>query len=263
MGAPVLIGAGIGAVGSLATGRSPLQGALLGGITGGAFGGAEGFGSGFTQGGLFSSAVPDAVASQGLNAGVAGQSFDDALLTSDQLIGNTANPETMGLIADPSAINPAMQLDSSIGVQIPDQSLLATNDLVPPMIEPQTTGGFGVNVGEFAPQVPTDINQIDTANLINAPKQPSLYESLTSRAYEGLKNMSTMDKVSLGAMTLDAVSPQDAQADAQKMMQGGGQRINPGKPVDVNNTGSGMLNVKVPGIMDEIKKKQVRSLFSK
>ena len=41
MAAPI-IGAGIGAVTSLATGRDPLQGALLGGVTGGITGGMEG-----------------------------------------------------------------------------------------------------------------------------------------------------------------------------------------------------------------------------
>jgi hypothetical protein len=53
MGAPVLIGAGIGAATSLATGGNPLQGALLGGVGGGVFGGSAGLGSGFKQGGLF------------------------------------------------------------------------------------------------------------------------------------------------------------------------------------------------------------------
>lgn len=43
MGAPVLVGAGIGAATSLAMGRDPLMGAALGGLSGGAFGGAEGF----------------------------------------------------------------------------------------------------------------------------------------------------------------------------------------------------------------------------
>ena len=38
---PVLIGAGIGALGSAAQGKSPLTGALLGGATGGAFGGSQ------------------------------------------------------------------------------------------------------------------------------------------------------------------------------------------------------------------------------
>lgn len=74
MGAPVLIGAGIGAATSLAMGRSPLQGALLGGIGGGAFGGSGGFGSGFTEGGLFGSgglfesALP--AATEGVKSGV-------------------------------------------------------------------------------------------------------------------------------------------------------------------------------------------------
>ena len=38
--AHVLIGAGVGAATSLATGGDPIKGALLGGVTGGAFGGA-------------------------------------------------------------------------------------------------------------------------------------------------------------------------------------------------------------------------------
>lgn len=38
---PIIIGAGIGALGSAAQGKSPLTGALLGGATGGAFGGSQ------------------------------------------------------------------------------------------------------------------------------------------------------------------------------------------------------------------------------
>lgn len=71
MGAPVLIGAGIGAATSLAMGKNPLQGALLGGVSGGAFGGAEGFGSGFTEGGLFASAIPSAGTTAATSAGTA------------------------------------------------------------------------------------------------------------------------------------------------------------------------------------------------
>lgn len=54
MGAPVLMGMGMGAVTSLAMGKDPLMGAALGGVTGGAFGGSEGLFSGFNEGGLFS-----------------------------------------------------------------------------------------------------------------------------------------------------------------------------------------------------------------
>ena len=76
MGAPVLIGAGIGAVTSLATGSNPFKGALLGGVTGGAFGGASGFGSGFTEGGLFS--LGSETAKQGITSGISGLADDVA-----------------------------------------------------------------------------------------------------------------------------------------------------------------------------------------
>jgi hypothetical protein len=52
MGAPVLIGAGIGAVGSAVSGRNPLQGALLGGSLGAGYGGISNVmkGGSFMQG---------------------------------------------------------------------------------------------------------------------------------------------------------------------------------------------------------------------
>jgi hypothetical protein len=53
---PITIGAGIGAVGSAITGKSPIKGALLGGVTGGLFGGKESL-FGDKLGGLFSGAA--------------------------------------------------------------------------------------------------------------------------------------------------------------------------------------------------------------
>ena len=47
MGAPVLVGMGMGALTSLAMGKDPLMGAAVGGASGGMFGGTGGFGSGF------------------------------------------------------------------------------------------------------------------------------------------------------------------------------------------------------------------------
>ena len=47
MGAPVMVGMGVGALTALATGKDPLMGAAVGGASGGMFGGADGFGSGF------------------------------------------------------------------------------------------------------------------------------------------------------------------------------------------------------------------------
>lgn len=53
MGMPVLIGTGVGALGSAATGRSPLTGALLGGALGGLGGSAGLFGDAAKAGGVF------------------------------------------------------------------------------------------------------------------------------------------------------------------------------------------------------------------
>ena len=68
MGMPMIIGAGVGALGSAAMGKSPFTGALMGGAlgglggAGGLFGGAAGSGAGATaaatEGGLLSSAAP-------------------------------------------------------------------------------------------------------------------------------------------------------------------------------------------------------------
>ena len=99
MGAPVLIGAGIGAISSLAMGKDPLMGAAMGGLSGGAFGGAGGFGSGFTEGGLFNlgSGLTGTVATStptmgGLNlTGATTGAFDGALASSaatDGVIGS-------------------------------------------------------------------------------------------------------------------------------------------------------------------------------
>jgi len=70
MGAPVLVGMGMGALTSLAMGKDPLMGAAVGGASGGMFGGAEGFGSGF--GFDLGSGVAANTASTGIaNAGTA------------------------------------------------------------------------------------------------------------------------------------------------------------------------------------------------
>ncbi|NDB58711.1 hypothetical protein EB001_09715 [bacterium] len=75
MGMPMIIGAGIGALGSAAMGKSPFTGALLGGVTGGAFGGAGGFGSGFTESGLLSGSGLNSAASSVGGAAQGGINF--------------------------------------------------------------------------------------------------------------------------------------------------------------------------------------------
>ena len=63
LGPEILIPAAIGAVGSAATGGSPITGALLGGATGGILGGAGGAGGNLFSG--FKSALPSAAPSLG------------------------------------------------------------------------------------------------------------------------------------------------------------------------------------------------------
>ena len=152
MAAPI-IGAGIGAVTSLAMGRDPLQGALLGGIGGGVFGGAGGLGSGFTEmGGLFGSAVPSAagtvatstptlggLALGGATTGAVGGA------TAGGVAGATASPYAFGnnaLEVTGNTMNPAL-VGSSAGGQIPFTGLdKAINAITP-------SGGYDPSGGNF------------------------------------------------------------------------------------------------------------------
>jgi len=97
MAAP-LVGAGIGAVTSMAMGRDPLQGALLGGVGGGLFGGAGGIGSGFKElgaSGLFGSAVPSTGATVATSTPVMG-GLELAGATTGAVGGATTTAGTIG-----------------------------------------------------------------------------------------------------------------------------------------------------------------------
>ena len=95
MAAP-LVGAGIGAVTSMAMGRDPLQGALLGGIGGGVFGGSGGLGSGFKElGGLFGSAIPSTGATVATSTPVMG-GLELAGATTGAVGGATTTAGTIG-----------------------------------------------------------------------------------------------------------------------------------------------------------------------
>ena len=71
MGAPVMVGMGVGALTALATGKDPLMGAAVGGASGGMFGGAGGFGSGFTSGATAATTGTAVGATAGTSAGTA------------------------------------------------------------------------------------------------------------------------------------------------------------------------------------------------
>lgn len=237
MAAPI-IGAGIGAVTSLATGRDPLQGALLGGISGGFFGGSQGFGSGFKElGGLFdlgsmTSAIPE-VATQGaaqsaMTAGApssllsgAGTPVDMALnplnvgmnkVTATQAGFQAASP--MGVVADNAFINPSTYMG---GLDDMGSSGLATG------------GGFVPQ-----PQDATTMANLQEFGGLTAPVKTSLLEDIGTTAYEGLSNMSPMEQVQLGQMGLDAFTPEEQQQmQAQLGQIRPAQEVSAGKPLAI------------------------------
>jgi len=228
MGAPVLVGAGVGALASLATGRDPLQGAALGGLTGGAFGGSAGFGSGFTEGGLFNlgSAITPSVpqiATEGVAQSALTSGAPSSLLSS-QGADMALNPLNIGM-GGTTATQAGFQAASPMGTVVENQ-----------IINPSTymgglddMGSSGLSTGGgFVPQ-PTDATT--AANLqefggLTTPPKTSLLDDIGTTAYEGLASMSPMDQVQLAQMSLDAMTPEERAAVESQM-----NRISPPKGV--------------------------------
>jgi hypothetical protein len=175
MGAPVLIGAGIGAATSLATGGDPLQGALLGGIGGGTFGGSGALGSGFTEGGLFSlgsglsgagtvaTSTPTlgGLALEGATTGAVG-----GALAGGGAAGATASPYAFGnnaLEVTGNTMNPAL-IGSSAGGQIPFTGVDRAIDAITP------SGGYDPSGGNFISNM-VKKDPMGSAMLANASAQ--------------------------------------------------------------------------------------------
>ena len=214
--AHVLIGAGIGAATSLATGGDPVKGALLGGVTGGAFGGAEG---GLLEGATSAvNATTPQLGGQVLSGATTGAVGG---ATAGGVAGATASPYAFGnnaLEVAGSTMNPAL-IGSSDGGQIPMTGLDRAIDTITP------AGGYD---------------------------GPSILDKISKNT--GFDDMSTMDKVGLGLMSADAFTPQEQ---AQQMIDRPAP-INPGKPLNTNQTETGMLDVNVPsGFLDDVRKRQL------
>lgn len=238
MGAPVLVGAGIGAVASLATGRDPLQGAILGGVTGGAFGGAEGFGSGFTEGGLMdlgSSAVSGGIAEtatptmgglqlsgatmptgafSGASAATAGGAAPNYMQGYQPFKAGVDYPTALETYANPSALS-----DSTISqagqIAGPNMNVVNAPDVATESLltstRPYQQGGLSVSTTE-AP---------DTG--------------LLSSAYEGIANMSPLEQTQLGMMGIDAMTPEEQeQIQAQYAQITPPKQPNVGEPLAIN-----------------------------
>ncbi len=124
---PVLIGAGIGALGSAVQGKSPLTGALLGGATGGLFGGSESLLGGKIAGAFGQGAAGGA--SQGITAAT-GQAATQAIPSVGiQNIGQFAKP--LAGVADDALIGSSLIDDFGIAASgIPSTNIpLSTADL--------------------------------------------------------------------------------------------------------------------------------------
>lgn len=212
MGAPVLVGAGIGALTSLATGRDPLAGAALGGLSGGAFGGSTGFGSGFTEGGLFNlgSAVTPSAVEPAIGSAVTPE-FTPSLLT------NSANPMAgpmTSIVPDPYTGATSMMQADGLGTT----QAFGLDDIA------QGGGGFDATMQESL--LRPDFTPIANAQMSGGGYEPS--SSLLDNAYESVASMSPAEQVQLGQMGLDAVTPEERAAVETQIAQ-----ITPPKQVTV------------------------------
>jgi hypothetical protein len=238
MGAPVLVGAGVGALTSLATGRDPLAGAALGGLSGGAFGGSTGFGSGFTEGGLFNlgSVTPtipqiatEGVAQSAMTAGAPSSLLSGGGLNVDMAL----NPLNVGM-GGTTATQAGFQSASPM-MNFADATGVVDNAFINPSTY---TGGLddmgssGLSTG--GGYIP-DPNAENFVTDLTAPVKTGLLEDIGSTAYDSFADMSTMDKVGLGAMTLDAFTPEEqAQVQAQVAQISPPKEVTVGTPLAIN-----------------------------
>lgn len=231
MGAPVLVGAGIGALSSLATGQDPLKGAALGGITGGAFGGSTGFGSGFAEGGLMDlgssalSSVPE-IATEGVAQSAMTAGAPSSLLSS-QGAEMALNPLNQGASLLSSSGGPVTATQAGFQAASP-MGTVTNNAIINPSTYSgglDTSGASGLEIGGGYVPDPTVSNKVES---LTKPVETGFFDDLGSSAYDSLANMSAMEQVQLGQMGLDAFTPEEQQAVQTQLAQ-----ITPAKKVTV------------------------------
>lgn len=221
MGAPVLVGAGIGALTSLATGRDPLAGAAMGGLTGGAFGGSTGFGSGFTEGGLFNlgSAVTPTAAEPVIGSAVTPE-FTPSLLT------NSANPMAgpmTSIVPDPYTGATSMMQSQNLGAA---QSFGLDSNIA----DVAAGGGYTPYSQDL---LRPDFSPIQGAQISGGGYEPS--SNLLDTAYESVASMSPMEQIQLGQMGLDAMTPEErAAVETQYAQITPPKQVTVGTPLAIN-----------------------------
>ena len=233
MAAPI-IGAGIGAVTSLAMGRDPLQGALLGGVTGGITGGMEG--NLFNLGSSTATSAGTGAATSGATAFGASQA--PAALASGVGSGATAGT-TSSLLGGDAALN---QYNMGMGgvTGAPSgftgdiaSSTIATPDFINPALttdpsklaQAQPTAGQTFTDGvadQFRPRFEDPIRVTEQATKTGGYEQP-----LFTRAYEGLTNYAKQNPLvaaQLGLAAFGGINP------PQREIQATGGQITKGTP---------------------------------
>jgi len=220
---PAMIGAGVGAVGGAVTGKNPFKSALLGGALGAGGAGLMGAGAGAgaatgTVGanGLIGGANLSTAGGLGIGSGAAGASGGLGNFLSS-IKGIETTPVNFGTCGYASGIGgqainsmPVGQtLQETLGLTIPKQNLADVTS--PEAIANSAFRGFE----------PSGFRNLDTGTSVGAPfsteaftSNPLMSQQIANNAGQvastsfldklGLNNLSTMDKIGLGKMGLDA-----------------------------------------------------------
>ena len=278
MGAPVLMGAGIGAITALATGNDVFKGAALGGLGGGAFGGSAGFGSGFTEGGLFN--LGSGLTSAGTSAATSGATnataFGSQFAPSSAL--DVATPATEGLIGSlPYQANtPTLLTNSANGANIyniPEQYTGLQSAMQNPTINGTPVQTFGLeenlapdnlfadttrNAGGYSPYQGTEQIAPDFRPTLGGegsvgggfdPTEKNFYQQLTDNPVTRFAE-NNPEVAMVGAN--QALTEENVQQTPEPIATS----ISRGELVDVERTGSNILNIQTP------KRKKPVNLFS-
>jgi hypothetical protein len=234
-----MIGAGVGAVGGAVTGKNPFKSALLGGALGAGGAGLMGAGAGAgaatgTVGanGLIGGANLSTAGGLGLGSGAAGASGGLGNFLSS-IRGIETTPVSMGTGGYASGIGgqaiggmgtlPGQSLDEILGYTIPKQNLADVTS--PEAIANSAFRGFE----------PSGFRNLDTGTSVGAPfsteaftSNPLMSQQIANNAGQvastsfldklGLGNLTTMDKIGLGKMGLDAGFPSQPQQMIQPQM---------------------------------------------
>jgi len=234
---PAMIGAGVGAVGGAVTGKNPFKSALLGGALGAGGAGLMGAGAGAgaatgTVGanGLIGGANLSTAGGLGIGSGAAGASGGLGNFLSS-IKGIETTPVNFGTGGYASGIGgqainsmPVGQtLQETLGLTIPKQNLADVTS--PEAIANSAFRGFE----------PSGFRNLDTGTSVGAPfsteaftSNPLMSQQIANNAGQvastsfldklGLNNLSTMDKIGLGKMGLDAGFPSQPQQMIQPQM---------------------------------------------